>query len=176
MLSDEMRKVRQTSKARSVAKEPAAQVGRLSPDADLTWLLHRAAQRMRSAVEEQAELQGINLRDYIVLTALGGSEAMSQLALSEALGLDKTTMTLELDRLEKKGLIVRTPDPKDRRARIPEVTASGRAVQAKVAAAWSDVEATLLSGINIREQRSLRLMLCQLIDAGPNTRIAGSCV
>lgn len=161
---------------RSTAKDPAAQVGRLSPDADLTWLLHRAAQRMRSAVEEQAERQGINLRDYIVLTALGGSEALSQLALSEALGLDKTTMVLELDRLEKKGLIVRTPDPKDRRARIPEVTASGRAVQAKVAAAWSDVEATLLSGINVREQRSLRLMLCQLIDAGPSSKIAGSCV
>ena len=176
MLTSEMPKDRQTSKTRSTTNEPATTAGRPSPDADLTWLLHRAAQRMRSAVEEQAELHGINLRDYIVLTALGASEPLSQLALGEALGLDKTTMTLELDRLEKKGLVVRAPDPSDRRARIPEVTPAGRALRTKVAGAWSGVETGLLSGMTAREQRSLRLMLCQLIDAGPSTRLAGSCV
>jgi DNA-binding MarR family transcriptional regulator len=163
-------------KRRRTPRDKPTLVGQLSPDADLTWLLHRAAQRMRSAVDEQAELHGINLRDYIVLTALATFEQVTQLALAEALGLDKTTMTLELDRLEQKGLLVRKPDPDDRRARIPEVTAAGRSLQAKVAAAWTRVEGGLLSGFTSRDQRALRLMLCQLIDAGPGARIAGSCV
>lgn len=161
-------------KSKRVAGQP--QAGRLTPDADLTWLLHRAAQRMRSAVEEQAERQGINLRDYIVLTALSGDVPMTQLALGEALGLDKTTLTLEIDRLEKKGLVMRRPDPGDRRARIPEVTAQGRSLRAKVAAAWSGVEAALLSGVTRSGQRALRVMLCQLIEAGPQTKLTGSCV
>lgn len=161
-------------KSKRVAEQPRA--GRLTPDADLTWLLHRAAQRMRSAVEEQAERQGINLRDYVVLTALSGDVPMTQLALGEALGLDKTTLTLEIDRLEKKGLVTRRPDPSDRRARIPEVTAGGRALRAKVAAAWSRVEAELLSGVPRSGQRALRVTLCQLIEAGPQTKLTGSCV
>jgi len=131
---------------------------------------------MRSAVDAQADLHGINLRDYIVLTALTTVEHVTQLALSEALGLDKTTMTLELDRLEKKGLIVRKPDPHDRRARLPQATATGRALRAKVAAAWAQTEGTLLSGLTSGQQRSLRVMLCQLIDAGPGAHLAGSCV
>ncbi|MGH3246001.1 MAG: hypothetical protein ACRDOI_07290 [Trebonia sp.] len=41
-----------------------------SVDSEITWLMHRAAQRMRSATGEQAEKYGIQLRDYIVLSAL----------------------------------------------------------------------------------------------------------
>jgi DNA-binding MarR family transcriptional regulator len=171
-----MPKARQTSKVRRAKLEDSAVSLRLSPDADLTWLLHRAAQRMRSAIEGQAARHGINLRDYIVLSALGAPQQLTQLALGEALGLDKTTMTLELDRLEKKGLVVRRPDPADRRARLPAATAAGRALRAKVSAAWSDVEARLLAGMSAADQGSLRQMLYQLTDIGPDEQLAGSCI
>jgi DNA-binding MarR family transcriptional regulator len=159
------------------ADAPLTLAGRVTPDADLTWLLNRAAQRMRAAMDQQAERHGIQLRDYLVLTALGTLEHSTQLALGHALGLDKTTLQLQMDRLEERGLVVRRADPRDRRARIPEATESGRALQAKVAAALGAVEVNLLSGFNATEQRSLRLMLCQLIGAGEtNARISGSCV
>ncbi len=152
--------------------------GRVTPEADLTWLLHRAAQRMRAAMEEQAEQHGLALRDYLVLTALGTLDQPTQLVLGQALGLDKTTLTSLLDRLEQGGLVIRRADPRDRRARLPETTEAGRALQAKVASSLARVEAGLLSGFAAAEQRSLRLMLCDLISAGGSveTRIAGSCV
>jgi DNA-binding MarR family transcriptional regulator len=157
--------------------EQATFAGRVTPEADLTWLLNRAAQRMRVAMNQQALRHGIQLRDYLVLTALGTLEHATQLALGQALGLDKTTLTLQIDRLEERGLLVRSADPRDRRARIPQATESGRTLQAKVAAALGDVEAGLLSGFSAAEQRSLRLMLCQLIDAGETgARVAGSCL
>jgi hypothetical protein len=59
---------------------------------------------------------------------------------------------------------------------MPQITAAGRALQARVAGAWSKVEGSVLAGLSARDQRALRLMLCHLIDAGPSTRIAGSCV
>jgi hypothetical protein len=40
------------------------------PDSELTWLLHRAAQRMRSATGEAAAQHGLTLRHHIVLSAL----------------------------------------------------------------------------------------------------------
>jgi DNA-binding MarR family transcriptional regulator len=133
---------------------------------------------MRTAMEEQAEQHGLQLRDYLVLTALGTLEQPTQLALGQAIGMDKTMLTSLLDRLEQRGLVIRRADPRDRRAHIPEATEAGRALQAEVASSLARVEAGLLSGFAAAEQRCLRLMLCNLITAGEtiDTRIGGSCV
>ena len=93
---------------------------------DLTWLLHRAAQHMRVGLDEAAREHGLTgARDWIVLSALAAGPRQTQLALAQSLGLDKTTMTSLLDRMEARGLITRSIDRHDRRARIPELT--GRA-------------------------------------------------
>jgi len=57
-----------------------ADVARLgpSPDSEITWLLHRAAQRLHAVIGEQAEAHGLQLRDYIVLSALDKSEGFTQ--------------------------------------------------------------------------------------------------
>ncbi|MBI1889408.1 MAG: MarR family transcriptional regulator [Burkholderiales bacterium] len=166
-----------TAKTCSHAAPPRC-AGRVTPEADLTWLLHRAAHRMRAAMEEQVEKHDIQLRDYLVLTALGGEAQTTQLALGQAMGLDKTTMTSLLDRLEQEGLVVRCSVPHDRRARIPQATDAGRALQAKVANALARVESELLAAFSAAEQHSLRSMLCHIIRTGEgsDTHISGSCV
>ena len=73
---------------------------------------------MRGATGEQAEKHGIQLRDYIVLSAVDKTPNVTQGELGKALGLDKTTLMSQLDRLERMGLVVRRSDPRDRRARI----------------------------------------------------------
>jgi DNA-binding MarR family transcriptional regulator len=165
------------SKARPTLARDEHGTFAVTPEADLTWLLHRAAQGMRGAVEAQCERYGIQLRDYIVLSALRMEANLTQLELAKALALDKTTLTFQLDRLEKKGLVVRRADPSDRRSRLPEATAAGRVVQSKVAAKLSDVETSLLSRFSSQEQRAFRLMLCQLIeDVEAEEPVKGSCL
>jgi len=90
-------------------------------------------------------------RDWIVLSALAAGPRQTQLALAQSLGLDKTTMTSLLDRMESRGLITRAIDSHDRRARIPELTEAGGRVQAEVASARDRVEAGLLSGFTADE-------------------------
>src|ERR1700727_890162 len=98
--------------------------------ADLTWLLHLAAQRMRAALDEVARAHGLaGVRDWVVLTALDIGPRQTQQALGRSLGVDKTTLTLLLDRLEAAGLVTRSLDGHDRRARIPLLTEAGRDVQ-----------------------------------------------
>jgi DNA-binding MarR family transcriptional regulator len=80
---------------------------------------------MRGAAGEQAQKHGIQLRDYIVLSALDKTPNLTQVELAKALGLDKTTLMSQLDRLERMGLVVRRSDPRDRRTRIPEITRAG---------------------------------------------------
>jgi MarR family transcriptional regulator, organic hydroperoxide resistance regulator len=141
---------------------------------DLTWLLHRAAQHMRTGLDEAAREHGLaGARDWIVLSALAAGPRQTQLSLAQSLGLDKTTMTSLLDRMEARGLITRSTDRHDRRARIPELTAAGRQIQAEVTSARDRVEAGLLGGFSAEEQRQLRDLLTRLTVA-PSAH--GSCI
>ena len=141
---------------------------------DLTWLLHRAAQHMRVGLDEAAREHGLTAaRDWIVLSALAAGPRQTQLALAQSLGLDKTTMTSLLDRMESRGLVTRRTDSHDRRARIPELTGEGRRVQAEVTSARDCVEAGLLSGFTADEQAQLRGLLTRLTVA-PSAH--GSCI
>ena len=142
-------------------------------DSELTWLLHRAAQRLRSATGEQAERHGIQLRDYIVLSALDKTPNLTQVELAKALGLDKTTLMSQLDRLERIGLVVRHSDPRDRRARIPEITEAGVTLRAKVASASSRVEAAALDGFRQDQVQLFRQMLLGIIG---DSEDRGSCL
>jgi MarR family transcriptional regulator, organic hydroperoxide resistance regulator len=142
-------------------------------EAEITWLLHRAAQRMRVVTGEQAEKHGLNLRDHIILSALDKTPGLTQVELAKTLGLDKTTLMSQLDRLEHHGLIIRRPDPRDRRARIPELTHAGNQLRAEVAAASTTAEAEALRSFSAEEVGVFRRMLFEIIGTSTDP---GSCL
>ncbi|WP_433269394.1 MarR family winged helix-turn-helix transcriptional regulator [Actinosynnema sp. CS-041913] len=142
----------------------------------LNWLLHRAAQQLGSVAQEAAARHGVTTRGQLVLSALTSEEfRRSQLALGQALGLDKTTLTAELDRLEQAGLIVRKPDPTDRRVRVPVITEQGRTVQAEVEKLHVEVETEFTAGLEPAEAHVLRALLRRLITADHRPG-SGSCL
>ncbi|MEU8229045.1 MarR family winged helix-turn-helix transcriptional regulator [Actinoplanes sp. NPDC048967] len=144
--------------------QPPGDVGpRPTADSEITWLLHRAAQRMRAATGDVAEQHGLTLREYIVLSALHKSPGLTQGELGKTLGLDKTTLMSQLDRLERHGFVVRHNDPRDRRLRIPVITTDGDALRAKVAAACETVESSALTGLDPDEIQNLRRLLVTVI-------------
>lgn len=164
-----------TRPAQGVSEQTARGATAAGPSAqsEITWLLHRAAQRMRGATTEQAARHGLQLRDQIVLTALDLTPGLTQGELGKALGLDKTTLMSQLDRLERLGLVLRRSDPGDRRARIPEITEAGNALRAEVAVACRDVETTVLGNFSAEEVQVFRRMLFEIIGDGEER---GSCL
>lgn len=143
------------------------------PDSELTWLLHRAAQRMHTLVGAEAERHGLTLRDHIVLSALHKTADLTQMELGYALGVDKTTLTAEIDRLEKMGLVSRRVDPRDRRARIPEITPKGDSVRAAVADGAEAAEAAAIEPIPSEQIVLLRRALYLIIGSSEDP---GSCI
>jgi len=142
-------------------------------ESEITWLLHRAAQRMHTATGEQAEKYGLQLREYIVLSALHKRPGLTQGELGRALGLDKTTLMSQLDRLERRDLVVRRSDPRDRRVRFPEITEQGEAVRERVAEAAAGVEAAALSSLTADQVRAFRRVLFGIIG---DVEDPGSCI
>jgi MarR family transcriptional regulator, organic hydroperoxide resistance regulator len=127
--------------------------------ADLTFLLHAAADRMAVDLDRAALKMGLNdVRDWLVLAALDDGQQRTQLELSRVVCVDKTTLITVLDRLEQLQLVVRTVDPTDRRVRIPQITPAGRRAYAKFATARDAAEASALDGVD-PEQRALLLDL-----------------
>ncbi len=132
-------------------------------DSEITWLLHRAAQRLNTVTGDQAEKFGLQLRNYIVMSALHKSDGLTQAELGKAVGLDKTTLMSQLDRLEQRGLVVRNSHPHDRRIRIPVLTEDGETLRAQVADACARAEAAALEAFTDVEVLTLRRMLFTII-------------
>ena len=128
---------------------------------------------MRSATGEVAEKHGLQLRDYIVMSALAMTPHLTQGELGKVLGLDKTTLMSQLDRLERMGLVVRRGDPRDRRARIPEITEAGLAVRSEVAEACARAEADALRKYDRSQLQTFRRMLFEIIG---DSQDRGSCL
>lgn len=74
----------------------------------------------------------VSMWGYSVLTALDDTPVRTQAALAEAIGADKSRIIGTLDELQQAGLIERTPDPADRRARLLSITPQGRRVRRTV--------------------------------------------
>jgi len=91
---------------------------------NLSWLLTQAHFNLVSEIAAAFEPLGVSNRGYHVLaTAQTGEYTQKELA--EKIGLDKTTMVVTVDELEKAGLAERRPSSVDRRARVISVTRAG---------------------------------------------------
>jgi len=114
---------------------------------DVNWLLNRAwlgfGQRKTAALEAT----GVSLKEHFVMVALMSSP-MTQLELSTLVKIDKSVISATLDTLEVKGLVVRTPDPRDRRARRPTLTPRGRKICQRATRVTQKAEQELLGQLD----------------------------
>jgi len=164
---------RGTAEAATVCPTP----DRTSPNGDLSWLLHRAAQRIKIDLDEKARDYGLaGFRDWIVLAALVSGGKRTQLALSHEVALDKTTLMALLDRLERDGFVVRTVDPQDRRARVPEATDKGREVQEKLQCCRDGVENAMLDQFTEEQRDTFQHVLRRIAFGDDGEEIHGSCM
>jgi DNA-binding MarR family transcriptional regulator len=119
---------------------------------DLGAMFARVTRRLIEAERPLLSKRGLTMWGYIALTRLTRGEAETQLALATAIGHDKTRLIGVLDELEAEGLVTRTPDPDDRRARVVRITPKGRRRHAAAVKDIRAMEETLLADVADREQ------------------------
>ncbi|MCY0958517.1 MarR family winged helix-turn-helix transcriptional regulator [Streptomyces sp. H27-H5] len=94
---------------------------------DLSYLLDHTSHVLRTRMAAALGEIGLTARMHCVLVHAVGEER-TQIQLAEIGDMDKTTMVVTIDALEKAGLAERRPSTKDRRARIIAVTERGAQV------------------------------------------------
>jgi MarR family transcriptional regulator for hemolysin len=129
---------------------------------DLAFLFSTAAHSLQTELAARLEHIGLSPRDQCVLIkALEGEQ--TQIRLAERCQLDKTTMVVTVDRLEKRGLVERRPSPTDRRARIIAVTEAGRALAEEGDALVEGIHASVLDSLPDEERAVFAAALARLV-------------
>jgi len=121
---------------------------------DLSFLLNQAAYALEARLGSALAEVGISVRDYCVLMKAAEVER-TQNEVAELAGLDKTTMVVTLDRLEKAGLVERRVSELDRRARIVTVTKAGLGVYERARRIVDATNHEVLTSLGAAERRSL---------------------
>jgi MarR family transcriptional regulator for hemolysin len=91
---------------------------------DLGFLFNQAGHVVNTELTAKLAELGTTPREICVLGKALGAE-LTQSRLGELAALDKTTMVVTMDALERAGLAERRPSATDRRARIVVVTPAG---------------------------------------------------
>jgi DNA-binding MarR family transcriptional regulator len=127
-----------------------------SPDelaADLMFLLSQASHSLMTELTAKLAELGVTQRGYCILSeAVDGGRTQGELA--EMAALDKTTMVVTVDELEKAGLAERRPSATDRRARVIEVTPDGEKVVAKASKVVAGIYEDVLASLPVRQREA----------------------
>lgn len=105
----------------------------------------KEAQRLTRLYDERLRGFGLTINQFSMLTVLILAGRLPVSALAEQLGIDRTTMTRNLDVGERDGL-VRTGAGEDRRTRMVEITPRGRELARQALPAWREAQATASAG------------------------------
>lgn len=98
----------------------------------------------------------LRARQFNVLSMIAADPALSQRAVSGALGLDATTMVVLIDDLERQDLVRRERDPADRRRYRLQVTSAGQRTLRRALAVIEDAQRELFEPLTVQESATLQ--------------------
>lgn len=127
------------------------------------YLVNWAGRLFVRAIERR--LAGGTAGPMPVFFALADGKTMSQTALARWASVEQPTMANTLNRMERDGLIARTPDPEDRRSALVGLTKVGRQRASEALASAQEVNQLALSGLKATERETFLDSLRKLIAA-----------
>ena len=127
-------------------------------------LIYKTSLELRNYAEKMLGPYGLTVEQYHLLKNTSPVEGRSQNQLCEQLGKKPANITRILDRLEKKGWIVRKPNPNDRRSSLVYLTTEGESVSSEVLSDFESYSSWLIDGIGSDEERICRNVLQKIDD------------
>ncbi|MGW1716171.1 MarR family winged helix-turn-helix transcriptional regulator [Streptomyces sp. NPDC002156] len=131
-----------------------------------SWILGRAADRGRALVAAALAREGLKMWHHVVLSAVAELGPVAQAELVRGVGLDAKDMVGVLNDLQDAGLVVRAPDPHDRRKNAVTLTADGRRLLARCERAARKANDELLAPLTVVERELLTSLLTRVSGAG----------
>lgn len=140
------------------------------PDLPALWrrpgfLIRRLHQIHVSLFLDEVANSGMTPIQYSLLSALHEHPAIDQVSLAGAVGLDKTSVTEVLARMERAGLVVREANAADRRTKLVSLAPAGRERLRALATAVSRAHERTLAPLAPAEREVFMHLLMHLVNA-----------
>lgn len=120
--------------------------------------------RVFARVLKRHGLSDINPGQGRILFALWKEDGLSQVELARRTKLDKSTLALMLERMERQGQVRREADPKDSRIRIVRLPEANKALLAAYAAASREMTDIFYAGMDPSEIEVFESTLRRLVE------------
>ena len=128
-------------------------------------LLHRASQIAENAFERRIGSRlGVTARQRAVLRAIATKEGLSQTAIVEATGIDRSTVAEMVRRMVERGWLQRRRVRDDSRTYAVRLTPSGKQALTAADPAGRDAEEAVLSAVRTVRRDQFRAALIELIE------------
>ncbi|MGW0424053.1 MarR family winged helix-turn-helix transcriptional regulator [Streptomyces sp. NPDC003015] len=131
-----------------------------------SWLLGRAAARGRALVAEALAAEGLKMWHHVVLSAVRDLAPVAQADLGRGVRLDPKDLVGILNDLQSAGLVLREPDPRDRRKNAVSLTGEGARLLKRCEKAARKANDELLSPLSTAERAQFMGLLIRISGTG----------
>jgi MarR family transcriptional regulator, lower aerobic nicotinate degradation pathway regulator len=128
------------------------------------FLMREAASRFRVRVERMLFEFHLRPQQLLMLITLRDEGPMSQLALGQRLGMDRTTTMQSAQALADAGYIDRQDDPDDRRVYRLTLTSQGRRLAATLEGRLKKIDQELLAPLSVEDRARFLAQLHAIVD------------
>ncbi|MET8044101.1 MarR family winged helix-turn-helix transcriptional regulator [Micromonospora sp. NPDC005215] len=129
-----------------------------------TWLLNQTASHATRLLTEGFAAHDLRGYHYRLLAALAEDGPASQADLGRRCGIDRSDVVAAINDLAGRGLVVRAPDPADRRRNVISVTDAGAAEARRLGHTLDRVQRDLLAPLSTTEREQLTRLLTRLLE------------
>jgi len=129
------------------------------------YMTNWAARLFARAIDRRLKPLGVSSGQLPVLFALSAGAALSQRQLALAAATEQPTMAATLTRMERDGLLVKRPNPRDGRSMLYSLSPEALKKTTDIRAAVDAVNREALMGLEENERATYLAMMAKVIGA-----------
>jgi DNA-binding MarR family transcriptional regulator len=115
---------------------------------DVLFLLHDVARLIRVEADMRARAHGMTRAQWVILVRVERQPGLSQKELAEVMEVEPITVARLIDRMERRGIVERRPDPKDRRVWRLHLCPTAQPLLAELHEARTALARSITSGLD----------------------------
>ncbi|MGV9907014.1 MarR family winged helix-turn-helix transcriptional regulator [Streptomyces sp. NPDC003388] len=120
--------------------DPVTRPPSTAPDGSLSYAVFQLARAHRGHAAAMLRAMNLHPGQELLLMQLFDRDGQTQSELLDSVGLDHSTVSKSLRRMQEAGLLTREPAEHDRRVMVVRLTDAGRAMREPIADMWRALE------------------------------------
>ena len=144
---------------------PTPSVPTTASDGQVSYAIFQLARAHRGYAAAMLREMDLHPGQELLLMHLLDRDGQSQSELIDSLGLDHSTISKALRRMQDAGLLVREPAAHDRRVMVVHLTDKGRALREPLTAMWRTLEESSVRDLSAQQAESFVRIAYAITDA-----------